>query len=60
MSVNVREEHTLQVFENKVLTKIFGSMKDEVNEQFRILYNKEFQDLYRLSGIFRKLQFGRL
>ena len=29
-SLTLREEHRLRVFENKVLRKIFGAMKDEI------------------------------
>jgi len=31
--------------------KHFAPKKDEVSEKFRILYNKEFCDLYRPSTI---------
>jgi len=47
-SLTLRDEHKLQVFENKVL-KIFRCKKDEVNEQFRIFHNKELGGLYRLQ-----------
>jgi hypothetical protein len=30
MSVTLREEHRLSVFENRVLRRIFGPKKDEV------------------------------
>jgi hypothetical protein len=46
-SLVLREEHKLQVSENKGLRKIFGPKKDETNEQFRILHNKAL--IYRWS-----------
>jgi hypothetical protein len=35
------------MFENRVLRKVFGPKKDEVSEQFRMLHDEEFCDLYR-------------
>jgi hypothetical protein len=46
----LREEHELQDFGNKV-KKIFEPMRNEVTEQFRILYNKELHDLCRSGSI---------
>jgi len=36
----------LRVFENRVLRKIFGSKRDEVTREWRILHNEELNDLY--------------
>ena len=41
-----REEHTLRVFKNSVLRKIFGPKKDEVKGECRRLHNKEVYDIY--------------
>jgi len=41
-SLTWREEHKLQVFENRVLRKMFGHEKDEVSEQFRINIVRNF------------------
>jgi hypothetical protein len=38
----VREEHSLRVFENIVLRKIFGPKRDEVTGEWRKLHNEEF------------------
>jgi len=35
------------VFGNKVLRKIFEPKKDEISEQFRVLYNEEICDSCR-------------
>jgi hypothetical protein len=45
-SLTLREEHSLRVFENKVLRKIFGPKKDEVAGEWRRLHNEELRDLY--------------
>jgi hypothetical protein len=40
-SLSMRKNYKLQMFESKVLRKIFGPKKDDANEQFRI-YNENF------------------
>jgi len=52
-SLTFREEHKLQMFENRGLRKIFRPKKDEVTEQFWVLHNMEFHDLYRSPSIIR-------
>ena len=42
----MREEHRLWVFENMVLRKTFGSTKNEVTGEWRILHNEGLNDLY--------------
>jgi hypothetical protein len=41
LPLTTREEHRLRVFLNKVLTRIFGSKKDEMIGGWRKLYNEE-------------------
>jgi hypothetical protein len=41
------------VFENRVLSKIFGPKRDEVTEEWRKLYNEELHDLYSSPSIIR-------
>jgi hypothetical protein len=45
-SVTLREEHRLRVFENGVLRRIFGPMRDEVMGEWRKLHNGELHILY--------------
>jgi hypothetical protein len=42
----LREEQKLRVFEKRVLRKMFGPKRDEVQEEWRILHNEELYDLY--------------
>jgi len=44
-SLTLREERRLRVFENRVLSRIFGPKTDEVTEEWRKLHNEEFNDL---------------
>jgi hypothetical protein len=45
-SLTLWEEHRLQVFENRVLRRIFGSKGDEVTGKWRKLHNGELHNLY--------------
>ena len=45
-SLTFREERRLRVFENRVLTKVFGPKRDEVTGEWRKLHNEELNDLY--------------
>jgi hypothetical protein len=42
----LREERRLRVFENRVLSGVFGSKRDEVTGEWRKLHNEELHDLY--------------
>ena len=44
-SLTLGEERRLRVFENRVLRRIFGSNRDEVTGEWRILHNVELNDL---------------
>jgi hypothetical protein len=50
MSLTLREEHKLRVFENRVL-RIFGPKRDGVTEGWKPLHNEELNDLYSSSTI---------
>jgi hypothetical protein len=45
-SLTLREEHRLRVFENRVLSRIFGPKRDEVTGEWRKLHNEELHNLY--------------
>jgi hypothetical protein len=55
-SLRLREEHTLRVFENRVLRRIFGPMRDEVTEEWRKLQNEELHNLYSSPDIIRQIK----
>jgi hypothetical protein len=46
MSLSLREEDTLRVFENRVLRRIFEPKRDEVVEDWRRLHNECFTKYY--------------
>jgi hypothetical protein len=48
----LREERRLKVFENRVLSGIFGARRDEVTGDWRKLHNEELNDLYCSPNIF--------
>jgi hypothetical protein len=45
--VTLREEHTLRVFENRVLIKIFVPKRDEMTGGWRKLHYEELRDLIK-------------
>jgi hypothetical protein len=49
-----------QVFENKVLRRIFGPKRDEVTRGWRKLQNEELHDLYSSSSIIRIIKSRRM
>jgi len=56
----LREEMKLRVFENKVLSRIFGPRKDEVTGEWRRLHNENFNDLYSSPNIVRVIKSRRM
>jgi len=59
-SLTLREERRLGVFENRVLRRVFGSMRDEVTGEWRKLHNEELRDLYSLTNIVRVVKSRRM
>jgi hypothetical protein len=53
LSLTLREEHRLRVFENRVLRRIFGPKRDEVMGGWRKLHNEELHGLYSSLSIIR-------
>jgi hypothetical protein len=56
VSVTLREEHRLRVFENRVLRGIFGPKRDEVTGEWRRLHNEELNDRYSSTNIIRVIK----
>ena len=60
MSLTVREERKLRVFENMVLRRIFGTRRDEVTGEWRRLHNEELNGLYSSPNIVRVIKSIRM
>jgi hypothetical protein len=56
----LREEHRLKVFENRVLSTIFGPKKSELTTEWRKLHNEELNDLYSSPSIDRVTKSRRM
>jgi hypothetical protein len=54
-SLTLREEHRLRVFENRILSRIFGPKTDEVTGECRMLHNEELHNLYSSPDIIRQV-----
>jgi hypothetical protein len=59
-SLMLREEHRLRVFENRVLTRIFGPKRDDVTGGWRKLHNEELHGLYFSPSIVRVIKARRM
>jgi hypothetical protein len=59
-SLTLREEHTLRVFENRVLRRVFGPMRDAVTGEWRKLHYEELRNLYSSPSIIRIINSKRM
>jgi hypothetical protein len=59
LSLTLREEQRLRVFEKKVLKRICGLKRDEVKGCWRKLYNVELYSLYSSPSIIRMIKSRR-
>jgi hypothetical protein len=60
LSLTLREEHRLRVFENRVLRRIFGPKRDEVAGLWRKLHNEELHGLYSSPSIIKVIKARRM
>ena len=58
-SLTLREESRLRIFENRILSRIFGPKRDE-NAEWRRVHNEELCILYRSPNIVRVNKSRRL
>jgi hypothetical protein len=59
-SLTLREEHTLRVFENRVLRKIFWPKRNEVTREWRKLLNEGLHDFYPFPSVIRVIKSNRM
>jgi hypothetical protein len=59
-SLTLRVEHRLRVFGNRVLRKIFGPKRDEVEGEWRKLHNRELHDFYSSPDIISSIKSRRM
>jgi hypothetical protein len=60
LPVVAREEHTLRVFEKRMLRRMFGMKRDEVIGGWRKLHNEELYNLYGAPSIIRMTMSRRM
>jgi hypothetical protein len=60
LTLILREEHRLRVFENRVLRRIFGPRRNEVMGDWRKLHNEELHNLYSSPNIIRMIKSRRM
>jgi hypothetical protein len=59
VSLTLREEHRLRVFENRVLRIVFGPKRNEVTGEWRKLHSEELCILYSSPNIIRHIKLRR-
>jgi hypothetical protein len=59
-SLTLRKKHTLRVFENRVLGRIFGPKRDGVTGEWRKLHSGELHNLYSPPYIIRQIKSRRM
>ena len=60
LSLTLRKEHRLRVFEHRVLRGIFVPKRDEVTGEWRKLHNEEVNDLYCSPKMVRVIKSRRM
>jgi hypothetical protein len=60
LSLTLREEHILRVFENRVLSRLFGRKKDEMSGEWRKFHNEDLHNLYSSADIIRQIKSRRM
>jgi len=58
--LTLEEERRPRVFENRVLSRIFGPKRDEVTGEWRKIHNEELNDMYSSLSIVRVIKSRRM
>ena len=59
MSLILREERRLRVFEKRELRRIFGSQREEVTGECRKIHSEDFSDMYKSPNNIRVIKLRR-
>jgi hypothetical protein len=59
-SITLREEHTLKVFEIRVVRRLFGLKRDEVTAEWNKLHNEGLHNLNSSPNIIRQIKSRRI
>jgi hypothetical protein len=60
LSLTLREEHSLRVFDNRMLRRIFGPEREEITVEWRKLHSGQLHNLYSSPDITRQIQSRRM
>jgi len=60
MYLTLKEEHRFLVFDNKVLRRIFGFKREEVEGGWTRMHNEEHNNLYTSQNIIRVIKSRRM
>jgi hypothetical protein len=59
-SLTLKEEHRVRVFENRLLSRIFGPKRYEVSGDWRKLHNGKLHNLYFYPNVIRTIKSRRM
>jgi hypothetical protein len=60
LSLTLRVEHRLKVFENRVLRRIFAPNRDEVTGKWRKVHNEELHNFYSLPSVIKIVKLRKI
>jgi hypothetical protein len=58
--VNLRYKHRLNVYENRVLRRIFGPVRDVIVQGWRKRHNEELDNIYSSPNIIKMIKSRRI
>jgi hypothetical protein len=60
LSITLRKEYRLRVFEKRVLRRMFVPKRDEVTGEWKKLHNEQRNDLYSSPNIIQVIKYRRM